>query len=201
MSFNASLVMVKGDHLDQIERILAAFGPAPIGSRRELESWDEALASLQPRSWPRGIERRMAVVHGGWTVVLDPLAVMWTDAAACQRVHQALGTPVFAMACSGVVGLRAFRYFDGPLARQLWVDAEAGTLEDKGKPLPEEQGIRWATRGSDGVLAVMTRLGLDYPALATAGPFLVLDLLEPDDKAPQPPPLAAAKQPRWKLWR
>jgi hypothetical protein len=74
MSLHASLLMIKGDHLNRIEEILTTFNYRLTGTVEHIDSWSKALdAMTYPRPGKsRDIVYKVGFVHNGWTVILDP---------------------------------------------------------------------------------------------------------------------------------
>ncbi len=170
--------MIKGDHFSNVEQVLLPFGFSAIESSEEVSTWDEVCARVRSQHCPWRISRKVLMRCKGWTVVLDLEAVMWTNTAACERVSQLLGGPIFAMVCGGVAGSNAFRYFDHQLVRGVWYDSDSGFLENKGRRLPEERGLhteKMLTQSD--VLRVLKRLGVDYSAFSTLRNFQIHDLI------------------------
>ena len=200
MSFNASLVMVRGDHAADPQALLLPFGGESVDASQVLTDWNAALdAAAAYRLLPRDISRKLLMVARGWTIVFDPEATMWTDTSACEKLGTACAAPVFAMACNGVVGSQAWRHFDGPRQRRVWVDAESGVLEAVGEPLTEEQGLSLKRLSHEDVLAVMERLGVPYADLAKTGRYVVCDVRYPAAAAVATVASVAVK-PWWKFW-
>lgn len=200
MSFNASVVMVRGNHLHDLPSLLLPFGPQAIASTTALHTWDAALeAAASYRDLADGISRKVVTSMDGWTVVLDPEAVLWTDIAACEQVSAKLASPLFAMACNGVVSSYAYRYFDPDCKRRVWVDSGTGLVEDIGKPIPEEKGISLKRISEREVLSVMAQLGCDYASLEGSGHYLVCDLEYGSEQVAEEKQVSPPK-PWWKVW-
>ena len=164
MSLNTSLLMIKGDHLGQIEEIFRIFDYRSTGTVEHFEDWEDALEAAQdPRPGKsREIVHKPVFVHNGWTVILDLEGVLWVNEDGCANVSQMLGSSVFAMCCAGITCTYAYSLYDGKRIRAFWCDAEGGIIENPGDRLPEEDGLDLAEVGEEEVLKIMARLGVDY---------------------------------------
>lgn len=200
MSFNGSLVMVKGSYLNKVDQIFPLFGYSGIASSEEFSSWNEALEKGDPYKCPRGLSPKIVLFFESWTVIVDLEATMWTNASACQKLSETFEQPVFAMSCSGVVGSYAFSYYTPAETRSVWYDIETGFIANTGGRLPEEKGLSTTKKITESdVLLVMKRLGVDYSNIAAVGKYRIL-LLSFPAQAIAKAVTAPLNKPWWKFW-
>lgn len=209
MSLHASLLMIKGDHLDRAEQIFTAFDYRPTGTVEHLDNWLGVLQAIdRPRGGaPRDIVHKAVFVHNGWTVILDPEMVMFANDAICTQMSRALGGLIFGMLCEGTSGSYCYSLYDGELVRAFW--SFGGEIsKDRGDRLPEEDGIDLEHVFEDDVLKVMERLGVDYVGFEDLRVFQVFELDESHmsghrashvEEEPLPPG-QESKKPWWKFW-
>ncbi len=208
MSLNTSLLMIRGDHLQQVPAVFEIFKYRLTGKTREVDDWSDALAAANARSGTsREIAYKVAFFHSGWTVILDVDCVMWTNNGACTDVSRRLGSRVFAMCCSGVSSMYAYCVFEGDRTRTFWWGPE-GIIDDRGDRLPEEEGIDFDQSGEEAVLEVMQRFGVNYLDFDSVDAFRVFEIDESDMLAKASPSAEThaeaankgPKKPWWRFW-
>jgi len=91
MSLNISLVMIKGDHRQNLAGILLPFRFASLLSVVEIADNDEVWRLARERCAPE-VARKFIIFSNGWTVIVDPIAVLATNSAACEASRKASGS-------------------------------------------------------------------------------------------------------------
>lgn len=209
--------MVRADAQEGMAEVFETFHYGVL-SRKTVDSADAAFDAME---WPRDDKPRTTVHKAvtfvnGWTVVFDPEMVMISEEDAMTALARRYDAPVFGMICEGASASYAFSFFNPEPRRAYFVsDGEVGV--DRGEPLPEEADIDVSSLFEDDVLEVMTRLGVPYSEIETAGSFDVWELdesglaeAEPPVSSPSEPvrpansasPASPAKpvRPWWRLW-
>jgi len=196
MSLHSGAVMIRADVRDRMHEIFESFNYRPVGSMA-VNTFEEAIPLLDyPRAdRPAEVVHKAVVFVNGWTVIIDNEMVMLTDEQACSAVSARIGQPLFGMVCEGASGSYAFSFFNPDLRRSLW-SGEGQIQDQRGTPLPEEQGVDPADIFEDDVLLIMKRLGVDYAAIEAASPVIVWELDESHIQVPAEP----APKPWWKFW-
>jgi hypothetical protein len=206
MSLHASLLMIKGDHLNRIEEILTTFNYRLTGTVEHIDSWSKALdAMTYPRPGKsRDIVYKVGFVHNGWTVILDPEMVVLANEDACAQTSQTLGSPVFGMVCEGTSNSYGYSFYDGKLVRAFWV-GDGDIFDNRGDELLQEDGIDLDDVSEDSVLKVMDRLGVNYADFEKPHAFQAFELDESHIgvSVKQPIPLSREsrnRKPWWRFW-
>lgn len=204
MSLHGGVLMVRADVRSEMADVFRSFDYQPVGSQT-IASFLETVPLLQyPRSdRPASIVCKAVALVNGWTVVLDDEMIMLTEEDACARLAAHTSQPVFGMVCEGASGTYAFNFFNPDLRRSLW-SSDGQVHDQRGTPLPEEQGMDVTDIFETDVLEIMRRLGVDYGAIEHASPFTVWELDESHIQVPAPPenpaPPMRPSKPWWKLW-
>ena len=205
MSLHMGVLMARGDHRDDLQAVFAPFNYRWTDRTEAVPTWRAALDAMSfPRSdRPRHLVHKAVCLASGWTVILDPELLMFSEDLPCTELATRLGQPVFGAVCEGTSATYGFSYFNPDRQRSFLV-SDSEVLEDSGLPLEAEAGITLSELFEDDVLLIMKRVGVDYLSLERLSGFLVVELDESHLAAAAPPvvPPAAptSKKPWWKLW-
>ncbi len=179
MSLHMCVIAIEGD----------ARGAVPdffLQSQYDLPDEDATLdadgfaAAMEALDEP---EDKAVAFHRGWTSILDPEMVLYTEEEALAAFSRDYGKVLAIMveAGSGTYGLSLYQ--KGEKRRDLLVTGGA-LAEDFGEPLPAEEQINLADLDEDAILDLALGLGYNFDTLGEAQ-FIVYPLLATlDDEEP-----------------
>ena len=214
MSLTTGLIAIKGQHMDAVPQIAAAFRYLVTNNDRVLDNWNDVeilINDIHKHSLGDYLETHVFWFRNGWTIMEDMSLSRCTDEAALETISQQLNTPVFSLATQGTSGCYGFWYFDKKKIRSFY--NEDGTIADNfGEPL--EQEAKYNINESafyDDVHGVAKEMGIDWEDAENHDHFIA-KILEPtpEYKEELRPVVDAyiqrqmaqsqAKKPWWKFW-
>jgi hypothetical protein len=209
MSLHACLLMIRGNHIDELPGIFEDYGYQPRAAPTTAKGWDKALDALEEAEEaliagkPSPIGRKLACLVHGWTMILDPELVMVADEAACLKTSRRLKSRMFTMVCEGSSATYAYGFYEGNLVRSVWYGD--GTVDvNKGPQQPEEGELDPADLSEEAVLGVMRRMGVDYEDLASVHEYYVYEFDESGNASEEPaagqPKTSDGTRPWWRFW-
>jgi hypothetical protein len=166
--------MIEGDHRSELGKIFKMFDYEDTGKDLGIKKWNEITNYLS--DYIEGTRVVKAVCfQQGWTIIIDPEMVMFSDEEACIKVSSELKSRVFGMICEGTSGTYGFTLFDNKKIRGL-LSTNSQIVEDFGVQLPSESKFDKSKIFEDDIVLVMRDMGVDYGKLNEVDNFVVKEL-------------------------
>ncbi|RZJ18578.1 MAG: hypothetical protein EON51_17305 [Acinetobacter sp.] len=213
MSLTTGLFAIKGQHLDKLSDVFAAFKLVDSGNEKSLTTWAavEKLFNDEQQNPQDDIQHRVVWADNGWTIIEDVSFILCGDEAALEKLSQQLNAPIFALMTQGTSNCYAFWYYDKTKQRSFFND-NGNVADNFGTPLPQE--IRFNINGEafyDDVHGLAKELGIDWAKAEQLDKFIVKELTNSEELNKELEQFAqqhrrqqqesrSTDKPWWKIW-
>lgn len=212
MSLTTGLFAIKGQHLDKLADVFAAFKLVDSGNDKSLTTWTavEKLFNDEEQNPQDDIQHRVVWFDNGWTIIEDVSFILCGDEAALEKLSQQLNAPIFALMTQGTSSCYAFWYYDKTKQRSFFNDN--GNIADNfGTALPQENKFKINEEAFyDDVHGLAKELGIDWAKAEQLDKFTVKELTNSEELNKELEQFAQqhrqqqekknSDKPWWKVW-
>lgn len=211
MSQTTGLFAIRGNHLNALSGIFAAFQLVDTGKDKLLTRWADAEKTInnEYQDPQDHIQYRVVWFDNGWTIIEDLSLILCTDEAALEALSEELDTQIFSLITQGTSACYGFWYFDKTKQRSFF--SENGHVTDNSEmPLSQEKkfSINEDVTYND-IHGLAKELGIDWEGASRIQHFVVKELVNSDElneqidqfkKNNQQAPEKSTGKPWWKIW-
>lgn len=211
MSLTTGLIAIKGQYSDKLPEIFNLFKLVDTNADKILNNWNAANELIDDEYMSRdgNLQRRVAWLDNGWTIIEDFSLILCTDEESLTKISQHFSTPVFSLATQGTSGCYGFWYFDKEKLRSFF-NNNGEVTDNFGTPLEQEADLNINENASYGdIHGVAKKFGIDFTNAENLDGFIVKQLdnseelnneIEKATKSYNPVDNSTKSKPWWKFW-